>query len=180
MTLLSEGEYLEPFSFDTSSARYLLHTGSIDLSTDSLKKAFRKSPKSEVLAMHVMRDRVALEGQINAIVVHLDFFGQGTNPHGYYRDEGGAETRQKAGELIVLDLSLRHLLVISKVSKLMGTPVCMAMERASDQGAFCFLVTSAKHFCFCLGFTVSATFGHLRLDSNTYISRIDRQLQDKQ
>jgi len=132
VTLLSDGEYIEPFVFDTFSAHYLLHTGSIDLSADSLKKAFRKSPKSEVLAMHVMRDRVALEGQINAIVVHLDFYGQGTNPHGYFRDQGGAEMRLKAGELIVLDFSLRHLLVISKVSKLMGTPVCMAVEWASD------------------------------------------------
>ena len=90
---------IEPFAFDLSQApRYLLQSTSIDLSADSLKKAFRKSPKSEVLTLHVMREKVALQGQINAMVAHRDFYSMENshflpmqkgypNPNGYYRDE---------------------------------------------------------------------------------------------
>ena len=53
-------EVIEPFSFDTEQARYLISSSSIDLATDGLKKAFRKSPKSEVLTLHILRDTVAL------------------------------------------------------------------------------------------------------------------------
>ena len=81
------------------------------------------------------------------------------------------------GDLIEMDLALRHLLAISKISKSFQTSVNLALERVSDTASFCFLVTAEEaSFCFCIGLTVASKFSSLpsHLNSEGYVNKIDR------
>lgn len=53
-------DLIEPFVFDVENAQYLLQSRHVDLG--AIKHAFRKNPKSEILTMHVMRDKMVVQG----------------------------------------------------------------------------------------------------------------------
>jgi hypothetical protein len=55
---LSESSENETFSFDYSNAEYLLDSAHIE-GFEPLKYIFRKHPKSELLSLHLMRNKLA-------------------------------------------------------------------------------------------------------------------------
>lgn len=69
-------EMIEPFAFDVENARYLLQSSNVEYlaSAQRMKHAFRKNPKSEVVSLHILREKLAIQGQLNPIVVHSDFY----------------------------------------------------------------------------------------------------------
>lgn len=64
------GTHIEPFNFDLESARYLLR---MDEASARAKCAFRKNAKCELVTLHVLKDRLALQGQLNPYLVHQEF-----------------------------------------------------------------------------------------------------------
>ena len=54
----SVNEVSDPFSFDFQNAEYLLDSAFIE-GFEALKYIFRKHPKSEMLTMHLMKDKLA-------------------------------------------------------------------------------------------------------------------------
>lgn len=63
-------EMSAPFAFDFVNAEYLFSSQNLDISGPRLKAAFKKSTKSEVVTMHLLREKIAIQGQLNAITVH--------------------------------------------------------------------------------------------------------------
>lgn len=59
----------------------------------------------------------------------------------------------------------------------------MALERISENAAFCFLLTSdkASQFCFCIGLTLPCTLVQIPLgmDCLSYLAKIDKIQQEK-
>ena len=60
---------------------------------EPVKCTFRRHPKSELLTLHLMRDKLAVQGHLNCLTIVQDFYSCFTsgplqrciNPNGYYR-----------------------------------------------------------------------------------------------
>ena len=71
LTLLTDpSEMCEPFAFDIENAEYLFSSDNVEFGSQRLKHAFRKSPKAEVVTMHILREKMALQGHLNALTIH--------------------------------------------------------------------------------------------------------------
>lgn len=71
-----------------------------------------------------------------------------------------------------MELSLRHILAIEKISRVIGAPMQFAIEKASETASYMFLVTSDLHsISLCIGLAVHSSYFTLdELSTDAYIS----------
>jgi hypothetical protein len=58
--LTDPNDMCEPFAFDVANADYLLSSENVDLGGQRLKQAFRKCSKTEVVTLHMLREKMAI------------------------------------------------------------------------------------------------------------------------